>query len=471
MANETEINQLISEVAALKAAAQGILDFAGGAPAAEIEAAKDRSNHTGTQPADTITDSATKVMMTADERAKLFGILPDINTRSSEAREIACLADERGQASGMTLALLSARLDMAIDEIKQLQDAKDVQMTTYPLSVAASTTAAVAVAAGQIQRLQLQNHSSSVRIGVAFGTAPASVSACSYVIEAGGALDTALVPSSPVYVIAEGTAQVEGAFSVPLNAPNPNWESDFQAIITRMVANGATMPSLLWQDAYRVLYSALRRDGILSRLSGFYMLAAHAGAAGKVNWAGANALTAGVGTPTFVAKSGFVFNDASYFTTGISLGGLTTTLDASAGVWVGTDDQDTSSAAIGDGIFELQPNRAANEVGVRAWAASTSTDTAVAPYYGSFVGAVRTAQAQFTTYLSGGYGEVETRDYVSGYASRPIFIGATNNSTGTIDKFYNGLIRAAMFGKSLSAVQMLAAQVAVAKFFRDIEAL
>lgn len=391
---------------------------------------------------------------------------------SLDALGVALLAEERAQANESALILTAARFDALIARLETLEASQDTEMTTYAISATAGTAASVIVAAGPIQRIQLQNRSLESRVGIAFGSAPASLAAAAYVLEPGGALDTALIAATPIYIIADGVAQVEGAFAVPLNAPNPNWEVDFQAIIGRMVSNGAPTPDALWQSAYRSLYSAFRRENILSRVRGLYVLGAHASGAARINWAGAVNLAVAAGAPEFMGKQGYKFNGASYFTSGISLGDTATTLDASAGVWPGVEDQTTTAAAMGDGVFELQPNRSATEAGVRGWSGSTSVDTSVAPFYGSFLGAVRVSPDQFSTYLSGGRGEIETRAYISGYTTpRPVFIGATNNSTGVIDKLYNGVIRAAMFGQSLSAAQMLAAQAAMSRFFKEIEAI
>lgn len=233
---------------------------------------------------------------------------------------------------------------------------------------------------------------------------------------------------------------------------------------------GATPPALAWQTAYRQLYSALRKDHILDRCVGFFVLAAHSQSAALVNWAGSASATA-IGAPGFTAGQGFVFGGDNYLDTGVSMGasGVTTT-NASAGVWPGFEDQPNNIAAIGDGVFELHPNREPTAVGSRGWAASTSVDVSTAVSYGSFLGAARVAQDRFTTYLSGGLGEVKLRDYISGYPSRPVYIGATNQSTG-VGKHYTGLIRGAFFGQSLNAVQMLAAQAAMARFFKQIEAV
>lgn len=401
--------------------------------------------------------------------AAVAEVLAQVRMADLEALTLAALAEERAQAAEASAEMNAAAIRALLSRFAVLEAGATTEdmttMTTYPLSLTAAAAPSVAIAAGPVQRLQMQNLGDTARVGISFGSPAASFSASIYIIEPGGAIDTPLIPATPIYVMTDGdSAPVGGAFAVPLNNPNPNWEADFQALMTRL-GSGA---SLAYIEGYRKLYSSLRRDGILGRMRGLYVLAGHSQQAALVNWAADNAATIGGGTPVFTARQGVVFDGQSHLNSGVSMGALgVTTTTAAAAVWPGTEDQAVNIAAVGDGVFELHPNRAPNEVGSRGWAASTSVDVSASPGLGAFMGAVRAGQTDFTVYV-GGSGEIETRDYISGYPSRPVFIGATNQSTG-VGKRYTGLIRAAMFGLSVSAVQMMAANRAMTQFFKDIE--
>jgi len=414
----------------------------------------------------------------ADLLTLLATIRGEIQIGSQEPQTLAALAEQRAQAAESTARLNFETLQYLTGRIEALETGASQQeqlMTTYALAATATTSAAVLVAAGPVTDLKLVNKSDSETVGVAFGTAPATVSDASVLpLGPGGALDLDTIPATPIYVIASGTADVSGNFSVPLNEPNPNWETDFQGLISRMVSAGATTPTLPWQDAYRRLYSALRRDGIIALQPGLFVLAAHHADAARVNWGGSNAMTIGAGSPTFTAKRGFAYDGTSYHHTGVTLGtggAGVSTLNAAAGVWPWTEVQGAGKAAVGDGFFELQPNRSATEAGVRGWYPVSSTEVAAgAGLIGGFLGASRFAEDRFTIHLPGGAGEVKMQARVMTYAARPVFLGATNSASG-VAKNYTGTVRAAMFGHGLNAVQMLAAQAAMSRYFKQIEAL
>ncbi|RQP07554.1 MAG: hypothetical protein D1H97_02150, partial [Paracoccus sp. BP8] len=256
------------------------------------------------------------------------------------------------------------------------------------------------------------------------------------------ALDLDTIPATPIYVIATASADVAGTFSVPLHEPNPNWETDFQALVARMVSAGAPMPNLPWQDAYRRLYSALRRENILSRMGGLFVTAAHAESAALVNWSGSNVMTVGGGAPSSVA--------AAVWTTRLPIG--------------------TQRAALGDGGFELHPTRYTTAVAGVGWMVSSATDLLENLADIGFVGVSRSALDRYTMYGPGASGEVKMREAINFLPNRPAYMGATNSTVG-VSKFFAGTVRAAMLGRSLNSVQMLAAQAAMSRYFKQIEAL
>ncbi|EYD71822.1 hypothetical protein [Limimaricola hongkongensis] len=391
--------------------------------------------------------------------------LADLRTRA-EAR----LADERAQATQETArltaeqtALILGRLAAAEAALQTLNDMAESNMTTYPLAATVTTTAAQIVAASEPTRLQVLNKSDTATVGIAFGTAPTALNDAGVItLKPGAALDTALISATPIYAIASEQAAISGAFAVKAGEPNPNWEADVQAIFTRM----GSAPSYLWQDAYRRLYSALRRAGIVgpnAKALGVYPMAAHTSAAALVNWAGTGSATA-VASPSFTAAQGYAFDGSSqYLDTGRQMNGFTTTTDVTALIWPDATDQATGKAGMGDGAFALEPNRSPTEVAVKG-VVSTGVDVATIPALGAYFGMTRQASDRYTVHLPGGGGQIFSRASLVTYPIRPVYIGATNSSAGVAD-FYAGKIKAALFGRALSAVQVLAAETAFAEFF------
>ncbi|MFC3169213.1 hypothetical protein [Paracoccus fontiphilus] len=408
--------------------------------------------------------------------AAIAGVLAQARQADAEVLTVAALADERAQKTEKRLDLTAERFDALIARIGALEENQNAQeqseMTAYSLAATAGTSASVLVAAGPVTDLKLVNKSGTATVGIKFGTAPAGLGDAGVLpLGPGGALDLDTIPATPIHVIASDTADIVGSFSVPLHEPNPNWETDFQAIITRMVAAGADTPNLAWQDAYRRLYSALRRENILSRMGGLFVLATHGIGAGRVNWAGTGTMSVGGGAPAFVAKRGYAFDGNDYFDSGVNLNafGLSPT-QASALVWAETTSPAGGQAAAGDGGFELLPTLSASSGGARSWSPDTAVDTLTGLNGVGFVGITRAAPDRFTLYGPGAAGEVKTRSALGFVPARTFYVGATNSSTG-VGKFYNGTIRAVMAGHALNAVQVLAAQAALSRYFKQIEAL
>lgn len=91
---------------AAAAAAQAVVDGYG----ADITAAKDRANHTGTQPADTITETAGLKVMTGSERTKLSGIATGATANDTDAN-LKSRANHTGTQAISTVSGLQGALD------------------------------------------------------------------------------------------------------------------------------------------------------------------------------------------------------------------------------------------------------------------------------------------------------------------------------------------------------------------------
>ena len=414
----------------------------------------------------------------SDLLAAIDGIHAEMRAADADNRILATLADERAQEAAATARLNSQTLQYLVDRLAAIETGASQQeqpMTTYALAATATTSAAVLVAAGPVTDLKLVNKSDIATVGLAFGIAPVTVTDAGVLpLGPGDALDLDTIPATPIYVIATASADVAGTFSVPLHEPNPNWETDFQGLISRMVSAGAPMPNLPWQDAYRRLYSALRREGILSRMGGLFVTAAHAESAALVNWSGSNVMTVGGSAPAFSAKQGFVYDGVDdYHNTSVNLntfigGGAPSSV--AAAVWTTRLPIGTQRAALGDGGFELHPTRFTTTVAGVGWMTSSATDLLENLADIGFVGVSRSALDRYTMYGPGASGEVKMREAINFLPNRPAFMGATN-SNGGVSKFFAGTVRAAMLGRSLNSVQMLAAQAAMSRYFKQIEAL
>lgn len=388
----------------------------------------------------------------------------------AEARvsTIALLAAERAAVLEASLEVVRGVADAALARVAALEKdttSKEVQVSVYPIAKTVGTTAAIAVAAGPVQRLQLQNKSETQRVGVSFGFAPTSVNGPGvFVLDPGGAIDTSLITGTPIYAISDGgTADIAGAFSVPLNAPNPNWEADFQSFIGRF----STPPSFEWTAAYRDLYSAWRGAGLFDKALGLFMLGGHAGQAGRCNWVSGQVATVVGGAP-FSTGQGFALNGTSqYLETGLVMGGasadnpFTRSTDVTLIAWPDATDQDTGAAALGDNVCNIQPNTTPGTGAVRT--AATQGDPVPIPYLGAMLGMTRVNPDQAIAHTSGGGGAIIHRTAITGYTERPMLIGANNTSSGPAG-FYKGTIKAVYFGKALSAVQVLAADAALERF-------
>ncbi|WP_415798074.1 hypothetical protein, partial [Comamonas aquatilis] len=243
--------------------------------------------------ADDIQETESHKVLSAGERTKIQMLVDEV-------------ADARAQFAELTIQLHQQAIALLLGRIQKLESlSQDIQMTAYALAHTANVAASTLVASGSIQRLQVLNRSSDARVGIAFGAPPVSMNdAGLLVLEPGAALDTDLIPSTPIYAIADSEAQLSGAFAVPLNEPNPNWETDFATLMTGMGSD----PGGVWTTAYRRLYSALRRDGILARSRGLYVFAAHSDQAARQNWAAPGSYAVAIGAPVFTAKTGFVYN-------------------------------------------------------------------------------------------------------------------------------------------------------------------
>lgn len=401
---------------------------------------------------------------------------------ATEIRTLASAADERSQDALATANLSMETLSWLAAQVNDLRNAAQNQervMTTYTLPLTqVNTTPTVIIQPGEVTDLKLVNRSGSETIGIAFGDAPASVASCPIVLgpgePTGAVLDTSKIPTvaGPIYAIASGNAQLSGTFSVPLDSANPNWETDFQDLVDRMVSAGASVPSLPWQEAYRRLYSALRRENLLNT-AGIFVPAAHALGAALVNWAGSNTMTIGGGTPSFTEKLGFSYDGVDDFhDTGVNLnayfsGGAPQQVGAA--VWSGNSPIGTQRAALGDGAFELHPTRTATVVAGVGWMTSNATDLLTTPTNG-FVAISRSAADRYTMYGPGAAGVVHLRSAINFVPNRNIYMGATNSNAG-VGKFFNGNVKAAIMGRSFSTAQIRAAQVAFDQYFKRIEGI
>lgn len=393
---------------------------------------------------------------------------PAIDAADDQIRALAELGDDRGQAAEASaqinadqLNIILSRLAAAEAIITQLYAEADSQMTTYPLAATIGTSASVLVPSATVQRLQVLNRSDEATIGIAFGAPPAGMSDAGLVTLApGAALDTQLIAGAPVYAIASAAGtEVSGAFAVSRGDPNPNWEADFQALVAGM----GSAPVYAWEMAYRRLYSALRREGILSRTRGLFIPVAHAEVAATQNWAAPGTYMTALSEPVFAPGAGFDYDGTDdAHNTGLMLNGWTTSLDLAAIVWTGADDQITGRVAMGDGATAIQANRSPTQAALNT--GTTNADVVSIPYLGAMLGFTRTLDDRATVLRPGGRHTTVFRTRIMTLPGRNMHIGANNSSAGVGD-FYDGVVKAAYFGRSLTDRQILAFEVAMNDYF------
>lgn len=386
----------------------------------------------------------------------------EIRSGDDKVRALAALADERGQEAAASSTLNAEQIEIILERLRALETQQETeQMTTYALDHTADTTASVLVGSADVTRLQVVNRSEAT-IGIAYGDSPASVTAGGVIpLPPGAAIDTDAIPATPIYVIASAVgAELAGAFSVPRNAPNPNFEAGFATILAGM----GSVPSFEWETAYRRLYSALRRDGILAKARGLFIPHSHSAGAGAQNWAVPGTVMTAVGSPSWTIGSGFIYNGVDqYHNTDLTMNGFTTTTNSGAVVWPDTTAQGIGKAAMGDGSVLIEANRTATTAAVRT--ATTTADAVSIPGLGSMLGYSRVSSARATVFRPGGRHATVVRNSTSTFPTgRTMVIGATNSSTG-INSFYTGSIRAAYFGRALDPQQILAFETAMDSYF------
>lgn len=422
----------------------------------------------------TVAEAAARAAADAELAARADGT--DVLT--AQNRLLGLIADD-GEA-GVTADhafYLAEQLRIRVSELEATiatLSANEADMTVYPIALTAGTVASIIVADGtNVQRMQVQNRSANALAAIAFGNPPASIGAAgAYVLEPGQALDTTLIPSLPIYVVAEATAEISGAFSVPQDEPNFNWEVDLQALITGM---GGTAPSIAYENAYRNLYSALRRLNVISKAQGLFVHAAHNATAAAVNWKNTAQTLTAVGAPSFTAAQGFSYGGVDdYHDTSLRLTtffGSTTSvsLDLSGFVFPGTDDQPTGRAALGDGVLELQPNRSPTQAALKTGTAGT--DVVTIPSLGSMLGFSRRANETATAFVAGGVATRIVRERTQSYPPRDMLIGCSRDSSNAPTNFYQGLIRASYFGRALTDREMFGVEAAFNQFFASIATL
>ena len=100
-----------------------------------------------------------------------------------------------------------------------------------------------------------------------------------------------------------------------LQARGKSFEPEYQAILTKAISEGYTLPSNAVKLKQNTLLASLKASGIWAKLDVFYVFAQDGGSAfATLNWKNPNANQSTlVSSPTFVSNGGFTGNGASSY--------------------------------------------------------------------------------------------------------------------------------------------------------------
>lgn len=211
---------------------------------------------------------------------------------------------------------------------------------------------------------------------------------------------------------------------------------------------------------------ALKGDGAWDRLDGFYMPAAHAAAAARINWKapGTFNLTA-VNSPTFTVDQGYAGDGVSaYLETGFNpatASGNFTQDSSHAGIVIQDAQGAASDAVFGNEDNIISPWRTGPAMLIRSSSTSNNSVT-ISGAQGVHKGFSRTGAAGHTPYEDGVALSAVTQASAA-LASRNFMLLARNSATGAQTPTARRLF-AAHFGGGLTAAQMLSIRNAIATY-------
>lgn len=241
--------------------------------------------------------------------------------------------------------------------------------------------------------------------------------------------------------------------------------SETAAIIAAMTAAGA--PQTAARSALiDAAVTTMKASGAWALLDGFYMLAASAAAAARINWKnpGTFNLTA-VNSPTFTADQGYAGDGVSaYLETSFNpttAGGNFTQDSSHAGIIVQDAQGAATDAVFGNDDNIISPWRTGPQMLIRS-SSTSSQGITISGAQAVHKGFSRTGAAGYTPYEDGSALAAATQAS-SALISRTFILLARNSASGPLTPSSRRLF-AAHFGGGLTAAQMLSIRNAIATY-------
>ena len=239
-------------------------------------------------------------------------------------------------------------------------------------------------------------------------------------------------------------------------------DADVAAIFAAM----AMPPGAARQALYRALVSALKQAGVWSRLTGVYVLAAHAEQAGRLNLRapGSNTLVA-VNAPSFTVDRGFACGGTSRLESGFVYATGLQRDNNHVSAW-SLSNVAESHAIVGADQFAINPRGAANEARLRSSANATDTHGSAQNGAG-FKLISRDNGSNFDYYEDGELTVTEVRASEALSGTRDFWVGGWNSSA---PQYSTRRIAAASWGTSLTDAEITALHDALHEFLAAVGA-